>query len=79
MAALAATTYDVDSLDVPVLLVCGELDPLMTPALVRDVATRLGRARVEELSGRGHSPYFEDPEGWNGVVGAFLDEQFPGA
>lgn len=72
---LHAVTYDVDdlaALDIPVLLICGELDPLMTPALVRDAATRLARATVVEFPGRGHSPYFEDPEAWNATVTDFL-------
>jgi pimeloyl-ACP methyl ester carboxylesterase len=28
---------------------------------------------VTEIPGSGHSPYFEDPELWNLVVGRFLD------
>jgi pimeloyl-ACP methyl ester carboxylesterase len=72
---LHAVSYDVDelaALTVPVLMVCGELDALMTPALVRDAATRLAHATVLEFPGRGHSPYFEDPEPWNAAVGEFL-------
>lgn len=61
----------------PVLLLCGELDALMTPALVRDAATRLPRATVVEMTGRGHSPYFEDPHGWNEIVGGFLAREYP--
>lgn len=78
---LRETTYGPEELarvTQPVLMVCGELDPLMTPALIRDVSTRLAHATVVELAGRGHSPYFEDPEGWNATVGEFLDSVFPG-
>jgi pimeloyl-ACP methyl ester carboxylesterase len=40
---------------------------------VRALADLLPDARVTEIPGSGHSPYFEDPELWNLVVGRFLD------
>lgn len=72
---LAEYTHDPEALhrlEVPTLLLCGDRDPVMTPALVRDAAGRLPRARVVELPDRGHSPYFEDPDGWNDLVASFL-------
>jgi len=72
---LAETTYDPDALgmlEVPTLFICASRDPLMSPELIRDAATRLPQATVVELSDRGHSPYFEDPDAWNAVVGDFL-------
>lgn len=77
---LAEYTHDATALaqlQIPTLFVCGELDPLMTPALIRDVATRLPDARVHEFAERGHSPYFEDPAAWNGVVESFLASTLP--
>lgn len=74
-ALLAATTYDTEalaSLEIPVLLVCGSEDALMTPALIRDAAKRLPKAEVVVMPDRGHSPYFEDPDTWNTVVHTFL-------
>jgi 3-oxoadipate enol-lactonase len=59
---------------VPVLLVCGEHDPMAPPAGMRAVAAVLRDARVEVIPGCGHSPYFEAPEAWNAVVARFLDE-----
>jgi 3-oxoadipate enol-lactonase len=73
---LSDTRYDpaaLGRLDVPTLFICGSEDTVMTPARVRDASGRLPISHVVELVGRGHSPYFEDPEGWNAVVGEFLD------
>jgi 3-oxoadipate enol-lactonase len=58
----------------PVLCVVGDRDPLFPPASIRAVADLLPDARVTELPGCGHSPYFEDPEAWNLVVDRFLAE-----
>lgn len=72
---LAATNFDAESLGglrVPILMVAGENDPLMTPALIREASTWLPGARVTEFPGVGHSPYFEDPKAWNAVVESFL-------
>lgn len=62
----------IGALGMPVLLICGSDDPIMTPLRVRDVAGRFADARVAEMPGLGHSPYFEDPDGWNAIVGGFL-------
>ncbi|WP_193608911.1 alpha/beta fold hydrolase [Nocardioides lijunqiniae] len=59
-------------LTVPVLLIAGELDDLMTPERIRSAAALLPRAEVVELADRGHSPYFEDPHEWNELVAHFL-------
>ncbi len=72
---LAGTMHDPDAvgdLDIPTLLISGSDDPVMTSARVRDASRRLPRAQVVELAGRGHSPYFEDPAGWNDLVDDFL-------
>lgn len=58
----------------PVLCVVGDRDSLFPPAAVRALAGILPDARVAEIPGSGHSPYFEDPELWNHVVGRFLDQ-----
>lgn len=78
MRMLADTTFDGDTiraLDIPALFIAGELDGLMTPALLRTAATWLSRSSVVEMPGRGHSPYFEDPDAWNAVVDEFLAQQ----
>lgn len=66
---------DVQQLRIPLLFVVGERDRLFPPALVRSVAELLPAARVVEIPGCGHSPYFEDAAGWNEAVGEFLAAQ----
>lgn len=74
---LESTTFDdvaLKNLNVPVLLITGEFDALMTPDLVRNAAAHLGQATVVEVPGRGHSIYFEDPDRWNEIVARFLEQ-----
>ncbi len=60
-------------LTMPVLLIVGDHDQLFAPAAIRALANLLPDARVVEIVGAGHSPYFEDPRSWNHAVDAFLD------
>ena len=60
------------ALTMPVTFLCGEVDPIMPPAAVRDVATRIPGADVVEVAGAGHSAYFEQPEVWNRTVRGFI-------
>jgi 3-oxoadipate enol-lactonase len=60
------------SLEIPALLIAGELDDLMTPERIRRAAEYLPQSEVVELADRGHSPYFEDPDPWNEIVAKFL-------
>lgn len=60
-------------LTMPVLCLVGDGDTLIGPAAVRALAGLLPNSRIVELSGCGHSPYFEDPEAWNLAVRRFLD------
>ncbi len=73
---LLATVHpegDAARLTAPVLCVVGDRDPLFPPPAVRALADLLPDARLEEVSGSGHSPYYEDPATWNAVVRRFLD------
>jgi len=60
------------TLDMPVLFVVGSRDPLFPPALVRAAAAMIPDARVVEIAGSGHSPYFENAPAWNAAVAEFL-------
>ncbi len=60
-------------LTMPVLCLVGDGDTLIAPPAVRALAALLPDSRIVELSGCGHSPYFEDPEAWNLAVRRFLD------
>ncbi|GAC1540938.1 MAG: hypothetical protein NVS3B12_28190 [Acidimicrobiales bacterium] len=72
---LLAVTHDESeaaNLTMPVLCVVGDRDPLFPPASVRALADLLPDARVVEIPGSGHSPYFEDPATWNTMVSRFF-------
>ena len=55
-----------------VLFVVGAEDALFPPAAIRASAAKIPGARVVEIEGAGHSPYFEQPEAWNRAVSDFL-------
>ncbi len=74
MGAVKFGADDAARLTMPVLCIVGDNDALVAPAAVAAVAAMLPDARVVQIPGCGHSPYFEDPEGWNDAVQAFLDE-----
>jgi 3-oxoadipate enol-lactonase len=61
----------------PTLFVVGEHDPLVTPAIVRDLAQVLAGSRVVEVEDAGHSPYFERPATFNALVSSFLESCRP--
>jgi pimeloyl-ACP methyl ester carboxylesterase len=72
---LRQTAYpldDVRKLNVPVLFVVGDHDPIFVPASIRSVAAEVKGAQVRELPGAGHSSYFETPAAWNDAVKSFL-------
>ena len=56
---------------VPTLFVVGSEDEIFSPATIADAAARVPGARVEPIAGAGHSPYFEQPAAWNGLVQNF--------
>ncbi len=74
LLATRRTADDAGRITCPVLCVVGDLDPLFPPAAVRALTDLLPDGRVVEIPGSGHSPYFEDPELWNLVVGRFLEQ-----
>lgn len=74
---LLAVTHDAAEaarLTMPVLCLVGDRDQLFPPSSIRALADLLPDARVVEVSGAGHSPYFEDPGAWNRAVDQFLSD-----
>jgi len=57
----------------PVLLYAGDMDPLVTPAMVREAAPLFQDAAVVIQPGAGHFPWVEDPAAFTAAVSAFLD------
>lgn len=72
LIACSRSTEEVAGIACPVLCVVGDRDPLFAPAAVRALAGELADARVVEIPGSGHSPYFEDADVWNSIVERFL-------
>ena len=73
--ARALAAWQVDALrlgGVPILVLGGQLDTLITPELVRAQASALGTGAVL-LEGVGHGFPQEDPASFRGHVGVFLD------
>lgn len=73
---LAETSFShdaVDALDIDVLFIVGNEDRIFPIDLLRATAGRLQRATFVEISGSGHSPYFERPEQFNQALLDFLD------
>ncbi len=52
----------------PTLFIVGSEDEIFSPATIADAAARIPGARVEQIAGAGHSPYFEQPAVWNALV-----------
>jgi pimeloyl-ACP methyl ester carboxylesterase len=62
------------SLRIPSLFIVGTNDEIFPPESIATAAARLPGARVERITGGGHSPYFEQPDTWNSLVAGFLRE-----
>jgi pimeloyl-ACP methyl ester carboxylesterase len=56
----------------PTLVMVGSEDATTPPALARELAAKILSAKFKELSGCGHCPQIEDPEGFVAAVEGFL-------
>ena len=65
-----------NEVDVPTLIIQGELDPLPIES-AREWAAAMPNARLLELKGIGHFPYVESPEKFFGAVDRFLRGEWP--
>jgi pimeloyl-ACP methyl ester carboxylesterase len=68
----ASTLAGLAKLTAPVLLYAGDLDPLVTPALVRQAAPLFGDATVVVQRGASHFPWIDDPDAFAAAVRSFL-------
>lgn len=59
-------------IEVPVLFVSGESDPLFPSEQLASYVPHFPDARLEVVRDAGHSPYFEQPVTFNGLLEAFL-------
>ena len=67
-----ATRAALTKLTAPVLLYAGDLDPMVTPAMVRAAAPLFGDATVAVQPGAAHFPWVDDPAAFAAAVGPFL-------
>jgi pimeloyl-ACP methyl ester carboxylesterase len=58
---------------VPLLVVAGDHDPLVTPEIARGLAEASPNGRAEVFEGVGHLPNMERPEEFNRLLTSFLD------
>jgi pimeloyl-ACP methyl ester carboxylesterase len=70
-----ATITALKKLAAPVLLYAGDLDPMVTPALVREAAPLFGDATVVVQPGAAHFPWIDDPAAFTAGIESFLRSQ----
>jgi pimeloyl-ACP methyl ester carboxylesterase len=67
------TGVEVERIDVPALVVHGDLDAVVPVSNGRLLAARMPQAELVVLPGRGHAPMLEEPEAFGELVCEFLD------
>jgi pimeloyl-ACP methyl ester carboxylesterase len=67
-----ATRAALQELTAPVLLYAGELDPMVTPAMVRAAAPVFSDATVAVQPGASHFPWIDGPAAFAAAAGSFL-------
>lgn len=68
----SSTRAALKKLTAPVLLYAGDLDPMVTPAVVREAAPLFNDATVVVQPGAAHFPWVDDPAAFAAAVGSFL-------
>jgi pimeloyl-ACP methyl ester carboxylesterase len=72
-SAGAPTAEEAARLAIPILFIVGEQDEVIAPAVIEAAAKCFPNARLEKVPRAGHSVYWERPERFNELAGAFLD------
>jgi proline iminopeptidase len=67
-----ATTAALARLTAPVLLYAGDLDPLVTPAMISEAARFFGNPAIMTQPGAGHFPWIDDPGLFTAAISSFL-------
>ena len=62
----------IESIEVPVMVLVGDEDPLTPPATSRELARRIPGARLTVIASAGHLSNIEQPEAFNRAVLGFL-------
>ena len=59
---------------IPILWICGEMDRVVHPELIKISHRLTPGSRYIEVPDAGHSAYFETPQLWNSLVRDFVDQ-----
>ena len=62
------------AIQVPTLLICGELDPVTPPSLSEQLAERISNSRLEVIAGASHLANLDKPAEFNRAIDDFLSE-----
>lgn len=73
MAERRDSTPDLSAIDVPALVITGELDTLIPPEISSPMAERIPGAELLVIPGAGHLANLEAPEAFTGALASFLD------
>jgi pimeloyl-ACP methyl ester carboxylesterase len=73
----ADLTAALDEMGLPALVVWGEHDALIDPAIGRELAASLPQADFHLIAGAGHNPMWDRPHHFNEAVLTFLREGQP--
>jgi pimeloyl-ACP methyl ester carboxylesterase len=74
MAERLDSTPDLGTIDVPVLVVTGEVDTLIPPAVTLEMVPHLHDVQTVTIPGAGHLSNLEAPEAFDGAIASFLAE-----
>jgi pimeloyl-ACP methyl ester carboxylesterase len=68
---IPAITAALAGLPAPVLLYAGDLDPLVTPAMISEAAPLFGNAASMTAPGAAHFPWIDDPAAFTAAIAGF--------
>jgi pimeloyl-ACP methyl ester carboxylesterase len=72
MAVRPEMRAELGEIDVPTLVVCGELDAISPPTEMREIAAAIPGSRMEIIAGAGHLSPLEKPDAFNAVLSHWL-------
>lgn len=66
------TTANLEKINIPTLLICGEEDALTPPAVMKEMFYKMKNAELVEIKNTGHMTPIENPEEVTNAIFAFL-------
>jgi len=66
------TTANLEKINIPTLLICGEQDVLTPPAVMKEMFYKMKNAELVEIKNAGHMTPIENPEEVTNAISAFL-------